>query len=136
MIIEGGTADDIHKLAVEQGMVTLRRSGIRKALEGETTLEEVLRVVRMSPSAATRVEWARRLAQSIVSDGYATDADVDTGARRGRPTGARRSRPCSSPRDVTSQEVVLGLLSQITQLPVVDLDHDRPERPGAGVDAC
>ncbi|HEY5024317.1 MAG TPA: ATPase, T2SS/T4P/T4SS family, partial [Acidimicrobiales bacterium] len=45
MIIEGGTADDIHKLAVEQGMVTLRRSGIRKALEGETTLEEVLRVV-------------------------------------------------------------------------------------------
>ncbi len=45
MIIEGGTADDIHKLAVEQGMVTLRRSGLRKALEGETTLEEVLRVV-------------------------------------------------------------------------------------------
>jgi type IV pilus assembly protein PilB len=45
LIIEGGTADDIHKLAVEQGMVTLRRSGIRKALEGETTLEEVLRVV-------------------------------------------------------------------------------------------
>ena len=45
MIIEGGTADDIHKLAVEQGMVTLRQSGLRKALEGETTLEEVLRVV-------------------------------------------------------------------------------------------
>jgi type IV pilus assembly protein PilB len=45
LIIEGGTADDIHKLAVEQGMVTLRQSGVRKALEGETTLEEVLRVV-------------------------------------------------------------------------------------------
>ncbi len=45
LIIEGGTADDIHKLAVEQGMVTLRGSGLRKALEGETTLEEVLRVV-------------------------------------------------------------------------------------------
>jgi type IV pilus assembly protein PilB len=45
LIIEGGSADDIHKLAVEQGMVTLRRSGLRKALEGETTLEEVLRVV-------------------------------------------------------------------------------------------
>lgn len=45
MIIEGGTADDIHKLAVEQGMVTLRQSGLRKAVEGETTLEEVLRVV-------------------------------------------------------------------------------------------
>jgi type IV pilus assembly protein PilB len=45
LIIEGGTADDIHKLAVEQGMMTLRRSGLRKALEGDTTLEEVLRVV-------------------------------------------------------------------------------------------
>ena len=45
MIIEGGTADDIHKLSVEQGMVTLRESGLRKAMEGETTLEEVLRVV-------------------------------------------------------------------------------------------
>jgi type IV pilus assembly protein PilB len=45
LIIEGGTADDIHKLAVAQGMVTLRRRGLRKALEGETTLEEILRVV-------------------------------------------------------------------------------------------
>jgi type IV pilus assembly protein PilB len=45
LIIEGGSVDDIHRLAVEQGMVTLRRSGLRKAMEGETTLEEVLRVV-------------------------------------------------------------------------------------------
>jgi type IV pilus assembly protein PilB len=45
LIIEGGSADDIHKLAVQQGMVTLRQAGLRKALEGETTLEEVLRVV-------------------------------------------------------------------------------------------
>jgi len=45
MIIEGGSADDIHRLAVSQGMVTLRQSGVRRALEGETTLEEVLRVV-------------------------------------------------------------------------------------------
>jgi type IV pilus assembly protein PilB len=45
MIIEGGSVDDIHRLAVKQGMVTLRQSGLRKAIEGETTLEEVLRVV-------------------------------------------------------------------------------------------
>jgi type IV pilus assembly protein PilB len=44
-ILDGGTADAIHQIAVEQGMVTLRESGLRKALEGETTLEEVLRVV-------------------------------------------------------------------------------------------
>ena len=45
MIIEGGSVDDIHRLAVAQGMLTLRQSGLRKAIEGETTLEEVLRVV-------------------------------------------------------------------------------------------
>ncbi|MDA8366840.1 MAG: ATPase, T2SS/T4P/T4SS family [Actinomycetota bacterium] len=45
LIIEGGSVDEIHRLAVSQGMVTLRQSGLRKALEGETTLEEVLRVV-------------------------------------------------------------------------------------------
>ncbi len=45
MIIEGGSVDEIHRLAVSQGMVTLRESGLRKAIEGETTLEEVLRVV-------------------------------------------------------------------------------------------
>jgi type IV pilus assembly protein PilB len=44
-IIEGGSVEDIHKIAVAQGMLTLRQSGLRKAIEGETTLEEVLRVV-------------------------------------------------------------------------------------------
>ncbi|HUC35703.1 MAG TPA: type II/IV secretion system protein [Acidimicrobiales bacterium] len=45
MILDGETVDAIHRVAVEQGMVTLRQSGLRKALEGDTTLEEVLRVV-------------------------------------------------------------------------------------------
>jgi type IV pilus assembly protein PilB len=45
LIIEGGSVEDIHRMAVSQGMVTLRQSGLRKAMEGETTLEEVLRVV-------------------------------------------------------------------------------------------
>jgi type IV pilus assembly protein PilB len=44
-IIEGGSVEDIHRIAVSQGMLTLRQSGLRKAIEGETTLEEVLRVV-------------------------------------------------------------------------------------------
>ncbi len=44
-IIEGGSVEDIHRIAVAQGMLTLRQSGLRKAIEGETTLEEVLRVV-------------------------------------------------------------------------------------------
>ncbi len=45
MIIEGGSVEEIHRLAVSQGMSTLRQSGLLKAIEGETTLEEVLRVV-------------------------------------------------------------------------------------------
>ena len=45
MIIEGGSVEEIHRIAVAQGMITLRQSGLRKAIEGETTLEEVLRVV-------------------------------------------------------------------------------------------
>ena len=44
-IIEGGSVEEIHRIAVGQGMCTLRQSGLRKAIEGETTLEEVLRVV-------------------------------------------------------------------------------------------
>jgi type IV pilus assembly protein PilB len=45
LVLDGATVESIHRAAVEQGMVTLRQSGLRKALEGETTLEEVLRVV-------------------------------------------------------------------------------------------
>lgn len=45
MIIEGGSVEEIHRQAVSQGMVALRHSGLRKAIDGETTLEEVLRVV-------------------------------------------------------------------------------------------
>ncbi|MEI7860579.1 MAG: ATPase, T2SS/T4P/T4SS family [Acidimicrobiales bacterium] len=45
MIIEGGSVDEIHRLAVSQGMVALRQAGLRKAFDGQTTLEEVLRVV-------------------------------------------------------------------------------------------
>jgi twitching motility protein PilT len=79
----------------------------------------------MSPSASTRVEWARRLAQSIVSDGYANDADVAPVLAEATDKGSSFPGLLIS-RDVTSQEVVLGLLSQLTRLPVVDLDVDRP----------
>jgi type IV pilus assembly protein PilB len=44
-IIEGASADEIHRLAVAEGMRTLREAGLRRALDGTTSLEEVLRVV-------------------------------------------------------------------------------------------
>jgi twitching motility protein PilT len=79
----------------------------------------------MSPSASTRVEWARRLAHTIVSDGYATDAEVAPVLNEATDRGSSFPGLLIA-RDVTSQEVVLGLLSQLARLPVVDLDHDRP----------
>ncbi|MFW6157809.1 MAG: GspE/PulE family protein, partial [Planctomycetota bacterium] len=44
MIAEGASLAEIRKKARQQGMVTLMENGIRKAFEGVTSLEEVLRV--------------------------------------------------------------------------------------------
>ncbi|MBM3696603.1 MAG: type II secretion system protein GspE [Actinobacteria bacterium] len=45
MAVERRPSDEIKKVAVEQGMRTLRRDGQEKVLLGQTTLEEILRVV-------------------------------------------------------------------------------------------
>ncbi len=44
LIIERAAAIDIEKAAVEEGMITLKQDGYLKAIEGITTIEEVLRV--------------------------------------------------------------------------------------------
>ena len=44
-IMAGGSADDIERVAVREGTVTLRQAGLHAVLAGYTTLEEVLRVV-------------------------------------------------------------------------------------------
>jgi type IV pilus assembly protein PilB len=43
LILVGASALELKKKALEQGMITLRRSGLVKAALGQTTLEEVLR---------------------------------------------------------------------------------------------
>jgi len=43
LILSGGTAIDIKKKAQENGMISLRRSGLVKIKEGITTIEEVVR---------------------------------------------------------------------------------------------
>ena len=42
LILVGASALELKKKAVEQGMITLRRSGLTKVALGQTTLEEVL----------------------------------------------------------------------------------------------
>ena len=44
LAVERASAGEIRKVAVAAGMVTLRDDGLRKALQGNTTLEEVIRV--------------------------------------------------------------------------------------------
>jgi type IV pilus assembly protein PilB len=45
MVIERRSTDDIAKQAVMEGMITLKHDGLRKVALGQTTLEEIFRVV-------------------------------------------------------------------------------------------
>lgn len=46
LILERSSSAEIQKLAVEEGMVTMKQDGYLKVLEGITTMEEVLRVAQ------------------------------------------------------------------------------------------
>lgn len=46
MILERATNNDLQKLAISEGMITMKQDGYLKTLEGITTLEEVLRVAQ------------------------------------------------------------------------------------------
>ena len=43
MILSGATAVEMRRKAIEEGMITLRHSGLQKIREGVTTIEEVVR---------------------------------------------------------------------------------------------
>jgi type IV pilus assembly protein PilB len=55
IIIEGGSALDIRKEALQEGMITLRRCAILNAIRGITSIEEVLRVT-LSDKGGVRIE--------------------------------------------------------------------------------
>ncbi|MGQ9590744.1 MAG: GspE/PulE family protein [Planctomycetota bacterium] len=44
LVVAGGTALDIRKAGLEQGMIDLRRCGVLNVIRGKTSLEEILRV--------------------------------------------------------------------------------------------
>ena len=41
LVLDGANEDEIKKRAVADGFITLRKAGLRKVLEGVTTLDEV-----------------------------------------------------------------------------------------------
>jgi general secretion pathway protein E len=46
LVMKHATATDLRGEAVREGMLTMYEDGVRKALRGVTTFEEVLRVTR------------------------------------------------------------------------------------------
>ncbi|MNL18309.1 Type II secretion system protein E [compost metagenome] len=44
LIVKRATSGEIQRLAISQGMITMRQDGYLKALQGITTIEEVNRV--------------------------------------------------------------------------------------------
>ena len=46
LILERSPSNNIEKTAIEDGMVTMKQDGYLKAMEGFTTVEEVLRVAQ------------------------------------------------------------------------------------------
>ncbi len=44
LIVANGTSESIEKIAIQEGMVTMQTDGLVKALRGQTTIEEILRV--------------------------------------------------------------------------------------------
>lgn len=45
LCVEEATAEDIKRIAVEQGMITLRQDGLEKVRLGHTSIEEIVRVI-------------------------------------------------------------------------------------------
>jgi len=43
MILTGASAIELREQAVKEGMITLRRSGCRKVIDGVSTIEEICR---------------------------------------------------------------------------------------------
>ena len=45
LIVERGHSDELRKLAIGQGMLTLREAGMAEVRAGVTSIEEILRVI-------------------------------------------------------------------------------------------
>ena len=45
IIVERGHTDDLRKVAIAEGMLTLRQSGLRSVRAGTTSMEEILRII-------------------------------------------------------------------------------------------
>ena len=94
MIGGGATADKIAEAARTNGMLSLFESGLRHVLGGETSVDELLRVVDV-PMADSAT--ASRLSTGTVAPPLAPETPARKSAETARKT--RRPRPRSPPRE-------------------------------------
>jgi len=85
----------------------------------------------MSPSAVARTEFARRLAHALVGVGAATEPDLQPAFEEAGSSGSSFAALLIA-RQLVSREIVLSTMSQLAQLPVVDLDLDPPTAEARG----
>ncbi len=81
----------------------------------------------MSPSAATRVEWSRRLAQALVSAGELPEADSAALLEESGAAGVTLASLLVS-RGLVTPQVVVTTFGQLSQMPTVDLYANRPSQ--------
>ncbi|HLV79754.1 MAG TPA: GspE/PulE family protein [Chthonomonadaceae bacterium] len=55
-LVDGASAEFLHQIAIQEGMTTMFESGLRRALQGETTLAEVARVLVAAHLADKRLD--------------------------------------------------------------------------------
>jgi twitching motility protein PilT len=79
----------------------------------------------MSPSAATRVEWSRRLAQALIESGQIAEVDANAVLAESQATGVSFGSLVAT-KGMVSPQVVMATLGQLAQLPTVDLYANRP----------
>ena len=93
LIIEGGSADDIHRLAVRRAWSPCARADSARRSRARPPSRKCCGWWHESVSTNTRVEWSLRLAQALVVGGYATETEPVAAARpRPRPPASRSAR--------------------------------------------
>jgi twitching motility protein PilT len=86
----------------------------------------------MSPTAAARAEWSRRLARALISGGYVQENVLTPllteATNAGMPLGTMLIS-----RGVTQPPVVVNTLAQLARLPAVDLSAEPPSTDAIGL---
>ena len=72
MIVSNATSDDIQIQAIKEGMVTMQLDGFIKALRGQTTIEEILRVT------AEMNKYAEFNYTAVTKDGQTINGTIDS----------------------------------------------------------